>query len=211
MRSADASTLLRILLVLFVIYLVIIKADPVIAIILLALAFILDGVDGYLALREASKGKVSIPMYLSYSLGNREHSKEIKAYKESIAKTAKYGPRFDVAADRITEYLFWALFAVLSIIPFFVLIIVIIRHSLADAFLGAKGTSSKMTSNFAKVVYASNFSRSAINILKFVTFSYLILVYVWAYPTTIGYILVFFTVLLILLRGAAEIYESIND
>ena len=60
MRSADASTILRIGVMLFAIYLVLIKVNPIVPIVLLALAFLLDGVDGFLALSEASKGKVSL-------------------------------------------------------------------------------------------------------------------------------------------------------
>ena len=128
-------------------------------------------------------------MYIKYSLGNKENAKQIKKFKQGISKIAKYGPRFDVAADRISEYSLWALFTVLSIVPFFVLIIVIIRHSIADAFLGEKGTSSKMKTGLARKLYASNVSRGAINVLKFVTFSYLILVYVSSYPIIVGYVL----------------------
>lgn len=210
MRSADASTILRILLVLFVIYLVILKVNPIITITLLAIAFILDGVDGYLAIRESSKGKISLSMYINYALGSKENAKQIKSIKQNIGKTAKHGPRFDVAADRITEYSFWILFTFLNIIPLFVILIIIIRHSLVDAFLGAKGTSSKAKSSAARIFYTSNASRALINVLKFVTFSYLILVFTAAFPIYIGYILVFLTVLLIVIRGTAEIYESVK-
>ncbi|MFI5412503.1 MAG: CDP-alcohol phosphatidyltransferase family protein [Candidatus Micrarchaeales archaeon] len=211
MRSADESTIIRIGLVLFVILLIIIKANPAISIIILALAFIMDGVDGYLALREASRGQISIADYISYSIGNNKFAKKIKSLKESINKTAKYGPRFDVAADRISEYSLWATFTVLGIVPLFLLIIVIIRHSIADAFLGSKGTSSKMKTGIARAIYASNISRGGINVMKFVTFSYLILVYVSHYPIIPGYILVSLLVLFIVLRGAAEVYEAIES
>lgn len=136
MRSADASTILRIGVMLLAIYLVLIKINPIVPIVLLALAFILDGVDGFLALSEISKGKVSLSMYLNYSLGEKTNAKKIKSFKESISKTAKHGPRFDVAADRIMEYSLWAVFTVVGIVPLFVLIIIIIRHSIADAMLG---------------------------------------------------------------------------
>ena len=210
MRSADESTIIRILLVLLVIFLVVIKVNPIISIAILALAFIMDGVDGYLALREQSKGKVTLSSYISYALGDKKEAKKIKAYKEGIEKTAKYGPRFDVAADRITEYSFWAAFTVFGIVPLFVFIIVIIRHSLTDAFIGAKGTSSKMTTGLAKALYSSNISRAAINVLKFVTFSYMILVYVSAFPIIIAYVLISPLVLFIVARGIAEINESLK-
>ena len=191
-------------------YLIITKVNPIISIILLAFAFILDGVDGFLALREISKGKVTLSMYIDYSLGHKTYAKKIKAFKQSIEKTVKYGPRFDIAADRITEYSFWVTFTVLGIVPLFVLIIVIIRHSFADAFLGLKGTSSKMKTGIARALYASNISRGGINVVKFVTFSYLILVFVSGYPIIPAYILIFILVLFIVVRGIAEVYESLK-
>ncbi|MGI0100626.1 MAG: hypothetical protein ACREBH_02825 [Candidatus Micrarchaeaceae archaeon] len=212
MRSADVSTILRIGIVLFVLFLVIIKVNPAISIALLALAFILDGTDGYLALREASNGKLTFSSYLNYSLGDKSISKSIKSLKESIGKNkkTKHGPRFDVAADRIAEYSLWATFTVLGIVPLFVLIIVIIRHSIADAFLAAKGTSSKMRTGFARALYSSNISRGSVNVLKFVTFSYFILAYVSKYPILPAYILTALLVAFIVLRGTAEVYESIR-
>ena len=134
----------------------------------------------------------------------------VQSFKEKTETVAKYGPRFDVAADRITEYSFWVTFTVLGIVPLFVLIIVIIRHSIADAFTGLKGTSSRMKTGIARALYASSISRGAINVLKFITFSYMILVLVSGYPIIVAYILIFLLVLFIIARGAAEVYESLN-
>jgi phosphatidylglycerophosphate synthase len=211
MRGADKSTIIRVLVVLLVLYLILIKANPVISILLLAFAFVMDGVDGFLALNEASKGKITLQKYINYSLGSKKYAKAIKKIKEGIGKKAKHGPRFDVAADRITEYSFWATFTVIGIVPLFVLIIIVIRHSIADAFLGAKGTSSKMRSAIAMALYSSKTSRALANVLKFVTFSYLILVYVSSYPILIAYVLIAVLVSFIVIRGAAEVYEVIGD
>jgi phosphatidylglycerophosphate synthase len=211
MRSADLSTIIRIGVVLLVIYFIIIGVNPIISIILLAIAFLLDGVDGYLALSEISKGKVTLSMYINYALGEKKYSKIIKKFKEDTAKVAKYGPRFDVAADRIAEYSLWAVFTIVGIVPFFILIIIIIRHSIADAFLGSKGTSTKMKTGIAKKIYSSNISRGAINVLKFVAFSYFILVYVSHYPILPAYVLMAALVIFIVARGAAEVYESLKD
>ncbi len=210
MRGADISTIARIGLILLVVYLILVVAAPAITILILALAFLLDGVDGFLALREVSKGKITLSKYLNYSLGYKSHAKEIKAFKHKIEQTAKHGPRFDVAADRIAEYSLWSVFTFVGILPLFVLIIVIIRHSLADALLGAKGTSSKMKTGFARAVYASNISRGGVNILKFITFSWLILVFTSGYSLLIGYALTALLLIFILARGAAEIYESVH-
>src|SRR5271157_839519 len=117
MRSADLATIIRIALILFVVYLILVKVNAIIPILLLALAFVLDGVDGYLALREASKSKVTIAMYVDYSLGGKANAARIKSLKQSIGKTAKHGPRFDFAGDRIMEYSMWVVFSFLAIVP----------------------------------------------------------------------------------------------
>ncbi len=211
MRSADLATIIRIALIVFVAYLILAKVNAIIPILLLALAFVLDGVDGYLALREASKGKITLSMYANYSLGGKKNAAKIKALKQSIGKTAKHGPRFDFAGDRIMEYTMWVVFSFLAIVPVFVVIIVIIRHSIADALMAAKGTSSKMKTPIAKALTSSSFARGSKNVLKFVTFSYLILAYSAGYPIPPGYILVTALVAFILASGAAEIYESVKS
>ena len=105
----------------------------------------------------------------------------------------------------------WVTFAFLGIVPLFVLFIIIIRHSFADALLGARGTSSKMHSKLARSLYASNASRAGIQITKFVTFSYLVLVYVLRYPLWLGYALIGILTAYILIRGMAEIYEALHS
>ena len=191
-------------------FLVVIKADPFISIALFALALVLDAVDGYLAINEASTGRIGISEYLKSALGDAKQRKAVKEAKLNSSKLAKYGPRLDIIADRITEYSFWMLFTYLHIVPFFVLVIIVIRHSFADGFMGMKGTSSKMKTRFARALYGSNASRALANILKFATFSYLILEYVSGYPAIVGNALVGILVVFIVLRGAAELYETLT-
>jgi hypothetical protein len=102
-------------------------------------------------------------------------------------------------------------FSFLAIEPVFVVLIVIIRHSVADALMASKGTSSKMKTPTARALTSSSFARGAKNVLKFVTFSYLILVYSAGFPILPGYVLVAALVALILASGAAEIYESVKS
>ncbi|MGC8567691.1 MAG: hypothetical protein ACP5RP_00600 [Candidatus Micrarchaeia archaeon] len=211
MRAADIATFVRVALVIAIIYLVIIKFYPYFLIFLLAIAFLLDAVDGFFAVRESSKGKVSFVLYVKAAMGNHMLKQEIKKYKEETKKYAKYGARMDIAGDRAVEYSLWIAFTYLHIIPLFVLLIVILRHSFVDAFMAAKGTSSKLKTKFAKAVYSSNIGRGGINIVKFATFSYLILVYATNAPISIGYILVTILLFYILLRGAAEVYESLKS
>lgn len=210
MRSADLSTIFRIILIAPILYLVIIKINPIITILLLALSITLDGLDGYLAIRETSNNTISFFSYVEYSLF-KKHSKKINNLKSDIEKQVRYAPRFDVAGDRITEYSLWVLFAYLQVIPLFLIVAIIIRHSIVDAFMGPRGTSSKMKTKFAKDIYSSTLGRGGINVIKFVTFSYLVLVYVSGYPKNLGYFLVTLLVLYIMLRGVAEIKEAMQN
>ncbi len=209
MRSSDQATLARVLLSLVIVYLVIVRANPYITIALIAIAFITDGIDGYLAVREASHGSVGFLTYLKSAFGNAKAQSAVRTIKESISQTAPYGARIDVAGDRVIEYSFWILFTYLRIIPLFLFLFVMIRHAFADALMGSHGTSSKMKTRFAKAVYSSNVSRATVNILKFAAFSYLVLMYVSNYPHIVGYLLVAALFAMIMLRGAAEIYESL--
>ncbi|MDE1833343.1 MAG: CDP-alcohol phosphatidyltransferase family protein [Candidatus Micrarchaeota archaeon] len=211
MRDADKATVIRLLILFAALYLVILKVNPAIPIAMFAISLALDGVDGYLALRQQSKGKVGLMEYLHYALGDRSNAKAIKALKQGIEKSFAFGPRIDIAGDRITEYALWVLFLFLHIVPLFVILIIIVRHSVTDAFMGARGTSSKMRTWIGRAVYSSNLARGGINVVKFVTFSYLMLVYISNYPLWIGYLLIALLVIYIVLRGVAEMAEVMAE
>jgi phosphatidylglycerophosphate synthase len=209
MRAADETTLFRTLLVLVVVYLIIIKFPSYLTIIIFAIALILDAFDGYFAVWQVSKHKVGFLRYMKATvLNDKKAHEEIVGYKHKVSETARFGPRMDIAGDRVAEYSMWVVFTYLHIIPLIILLLVIVRHSFADALMGAKGTSSKMKSAFARAVYSSNASRAVINALKFIAFAYLILVYVNNFPILVGYILVGALFTFIMLRGVAEVYES---
>jgi phosphatidylglycerophosphate synthase len=210
-RSADLVTYLRTALVIALAYLVIVKFNAFLIIILLAIAMLSDAIDGYFAVRDESKGRIGFITYLKATTGNKKQWEIVHKIKQRVSKSAPYGPRIDIAGDRISEYVLWVTFAFLHIVPLFILFAIIIRHSFADALLGAKGTSSKMHSKIAKTLYASNISRAGIQITKFVTFSYLTLVYVLSYPLWIGYVLIGILTVYIIARGIAEIYEALHN
>jgi phosphatidylglycerophosphate synthase len=186
MNKADAITLFRTAMVFLVAYLVLIRFNAYATIAIIAIMFILDFVDGYVAKMDLKKGK----------------------------KLSWYGKRLDVAGDRVTEYVLWILFTFLGIVPLFILFLIVLRHSFADALMGAKGTSSKMKSRLARIFYTSNASRGGIGIVKFITFSYLS----WAYITDnffgryllFAYALIGILFVYIMVRGAAEIYEAVK-
>ena len=208
MRNADIATLIRVLLIVLVAYLIIAKFNPIAIIILIAVALLLDAVDGFLAVNQESHGAVGLATYISSLRGNAKAKQLVKGIKQRMSRSARFGPRIDVAGDRAVEYILWAVYTIAGVVPLFVLIIIIIRHSFVDAFMAAKGTSSKMKTKFAQIVYSSNLWRGGINVVKFLTFAYLSLVYVWDYPIWIGYVLITILVAYILLRGAAEICEA---
>jgi len=210
MRSADIATLARTAMIFLIAYLVVIKFYPIATILIFAIALAVDGVDGYLAVNESSMGAIGVTEYIKSSLGNEKYKKKVKEAKLKTSKLAPYAPRFDVAADRIAEYSMWVLFLYLHIVPLFVLFIIIARHSIVDSLMGVKGTSSKMKRPIARALYSSNASRALANILKFVTFSYLVLQYVWSYPVLIGNVLVGVLVAFIVLRGISEALENIG-
>jgi len=211
MRSADAVTLLRVPLILLLAYMVFIKFSALIDILLLAIIFIMDALDGFYALKEASRGTLGFYTYIRSAVGNAAAKARVAALKKRVKGIAPYGPRLDVAGDRVIEYTLWIMFTYFHIVPLIILLLVVVRHSFADALMGAKGTSSKMKTRFAAVIYSSNVWRGGINIVKFVTFAYLVLVYVSSYPIWIGYILIGILFTYIMLRGAAEIYESLKS
>ncbi len=211
MRAADAVTYFRVALVIVVVYLVIARVNPILITLLIAFVMVLDAADGYAAVWEGSNGKVSLLQYIKASAGDSRYANKIKEIKLKLAKTAKYGPRIDVAGDRVVEYALWIVYTYVAVIPLFVLLVIVIRHSFVDAFMASKGTSSKMKTRFAKAVYSSALGRGGINVVKFAAFSYLAFVYIWGYPAVIGYALVAVLVAYILLRGAAEVYEALQE
>ncbi len=208
MRSADAVTVIRVGMIIAAAYLVLIKFNPIFILLIIAIAMLLDAVDGYFAVREVSGGKVGFMMYLDAVSGNKSAAATVKGYKKKVASVSKYGARMDVAGDRAVEYILWIIYTYVNVIPLFVIFIIVIRHSFVDAVMTAKGTSSKMKTRFAQIVYSSNLFRGGINVVKFVTFGYLAFVYVWGYPLWIGYLLTAILVIYILVRGAAEMYEA---
>ncbi len=208
MRSADAVTLIRVGIIVVVAYLVLTKFNPIIIAILIAIAMLLDAVDGYFAIREASAGKIGFGKYISAALGDKKAKQSVSNYKKKLASISKYGARIDVAGDRAVEYILWMVYVYTGVLPFLVIVIVVIRHSFVDAVMAARGTSSKMKTKFAQLVYSSNLGRGGINVVKFLTFAYLAFVYIWLYPDWIGHALAAILLIYIILRGIAEIYEA---
>lgn len=204
MRIADFLTLVRIILVFVIGYFIIIKLSAVLVVLLMVLMFVMDNLDGYFALsvRPSMSDFIS---YIRHEATGRERSSE-----KSSKKPPKYGAYLDIAGDRITEYTFWIIFTYLSILPLFVVLIIVVRNSLSDAFTASKGkTFSEMKSAFGRIA-SSHISRGLYGTLKAVNFIYLSLVFILGWPIWIGYLLTAIVVVFSLFRGSAEVYEALG-
>jgi phosphatidylglycerophosphate synthase len=209
MRSADAATLFRVVLAVLVVYLVLARISPYLIFGVIVAERVIDALDGYFARYEVSKGKLGFLDYVRASVFNNKALKaQVGRYNEMLKRSAPHGARFDIAGDRAVEYIFWALYTYLALVPLWVFIVVIVRHSFVDALMGSKGTSSKQKTRFARIVYSSNLGRFMINVPKVLAFSYLAFVYIYGWPLWIGYALVAILVGWILLRGTAEVWEN---
>jgi len=203
MRSADVATLLRMPLLLATAYAIFAKANAVLVVALLAVLFLSDAADGYLA----TLGKHSFTDYVRYLLRKATGSK--KGEKKFPRKMPAHAAYIDLAADRIIEYVLWLLFTQLQLLPWFIIAIIFVRNTIADFLvIRKKKTFSKMHSAFGKIA-SSHLSRGVYGALKAINFAYLSLVVVAGWPISIGYSLTLLVVAFSLLRGAAEIYESL--
>jgi phosphatidylglycerophosphate synthase len=210
MRKADIATAFRIVIIPVIVYTVLLKTNPIIPVALFIAALVSDGIDGFFALSEISNGKIGFGTYIKYAMGDESAVRMVSSYKPKIEKVAKYGPRMDVAGDRMVEYSLWMLFVYTKTIPFFVILLILAVHSVADAFMGGRGTSSKTKTRFARVVYTSKWSRLVANVLKALTFSYLMLVFISGWNLVLGYALTALLAGFVTLRGTAEIYECLQ-
>ena len=147
---------------------------------------------------------------LRFALGDKEAGELVKRAKAAVKSKSVFGPRLDIAGDRVIEYTFWIVFTYVGILPLFVILLVLVRHSFVDALMGARGTSSKLKTRFARIVYGSKAGRGWINVVKPATFIYLAFVYIAGWPLWIGYVLTAVLVTYIMLRGAAEVHEAFS-
>ncbi len=210
MRSADLTTIIRSIIILIVAYLVIIKFNLYFNIFLLIIAIVLDGVDGFLAIKEIDNSFSFLSYIKAQVLNNKKEKEKIKKLKLLTKEKAKYGARLDVAGDRIIEYTIFSLFVYLHFIPLLFLLISFFIHSFADALMGSKGTSSKMKTKLASIFYTSNWSRALANLLKIASFSMLIFSYQTGLFYQFTFALTTLLLIFIILRGSIEIFESIK-
>jgi phosphatidylglycerophosphate synthase len=201
MRNADAVSILRIPLLLLLVYAISVRADAAASLVLLAILFVSDAADGYLTFDE----KLSMSDFVHYLF---EEARLARKRERSRPKTPRYAAFLDIGVDRLIEYALWLTFVLLSVTPWFVLAIVFLRNTIADALVLRKRKAfSEMHTGFGRIA-SSHVSRGAYAVLKAVNFAYLVLVATAGWPISAGYALTAAVVVFSLFRGAAEIYEA---
>ena len=97
--------------------------------------------------------------------------------------TSDFGAFFDIACDRITELIYVSLFATLHWIPFWILVVFLVRGILVDGIRGfaqkegktAFGEKSMMETKLGLFLTSSRFMRFSYGGIKAVAFSFMFL------------------------------------
>ena len=101
----------------------------------------------------------------------------------AVKATSDFGAFFDIACDRIVELIYISLFAVLQWIPFWVLVIFLVRGVLVDGIRGfaskegktAFGKKSMMQSKLGYFLTSSRFMRASYGTIKAIAFAFMFL------------------------------------
>lgn len=203
MRESDVVSILRIPLLVLLVYTVAIRFNAAVVLFLFVILFVSDSADGYMAF----SGKHSLPDFVHYML---EETRVLRRKERKRGASPRYAAYLDIAVDRLVEYALWLTFTLLSLLPWFVIIIVFARNTLADFLVARRGkTFKEMRTGFGKIA-SSHASRGAYAILKAVNFAYLAMVAILGWQILIAYALTVLVVAFSLLRGASEIYEALR-
>ena len=131
--------------------------------------------------------------------------------------TSDFGSFIDIACDRIVELIFISLFAVLEWIPFWILIVFLIRGVLVDGVRGlaqkkgktAFGEKSMMKTKLGLFLTSSRFMRAAYGGIKAIAFAFMFLVH--SYYTDFiqcEMILIYLMTFMCIIRGIPVLLES---
>lgn len=97
--------------------------------------------------------------------------------------TSDFGAFFDIACDRIIELIYISLFVVLKWIPFWILVVFLVRGILVDGIRGfalkedksAFGEKSMMESKIGYFLTSSRFMRASYGVIKVLAFVFMFL------------------------------------
>ena len=139
-------------------------------------------------------------------------------------ETSVFGSIFDIAADRVIEYVLWTVLGHVGLVPMWVALVFIIRGTLVDsiryaAIAGGQTAFGMMKSRLGRFLVAGRFMRGLYGGLKAVAFAWLLSITPLAYfqpelwaaqagtVAVVTAVLVYSTVALCLLRGVPVLLE----
>jgi CDP-diacylglycerol--glycerol-3-phosphate 3-phosphatidyltransferase len=139
-------------------------------------------------------------------------------------ETSVFGSIFDIAADRVIEYVLWTVLGHVGLVPMWVALVFIIRGTLVDsiryaAIAGGQTAFGMMKSRLGRFLVAGRFMRGLYGGLKAVTFAWVLslaplgyfapgLSAEWAETMAlVTDVLVYAAVVLCLLRGVPVLFE----
>lgn len=101
----------------------------------------------------------------------------------ALKSTSDFGAFFDIACDRIVELIYISLFVTLKWIPFWILIVFLVRGILVDGIRGfalkegktAFGEKSMMQGKIGHFLTSSRFMRASYGSVKAITFAFMFL------------------------------------
>lgn len=139
-------------------------------------------------------------------------------------ETSVFGSIFDIAADRVIEYVLWTVLGHVGLVPMWVALVFIIRGTLVDsirysAIAGGETAFGMMRSRLGRFLVAGRFMRGLYGAMKAVTFGWVLseaplahfLPQLWraesdAVALVTG-VLVYSTVILCVVRGVPVLLE----
>ena len=131
--------------------------------------------------------------------------------------SSDFGAFFDIACDRITELVFISLFVMLRWIPFWVLVIFLVRGILVDGIRGfankegktAFGKKSMMESKIGYFLTSSRFMRASYGGVKAIAFAFMFLAHS-TFPQILGFetFLIYLMTFCSLIRGIPVLIEG---
>jgi len=141
-------------------------------------------------------------------------------------ESSVFGSIFDIAADRVIEYVLWTVLGHVGLVPMWVALVFIIRGTLVDsiryaAIAGGQTAFGMMKSRLGRFLVAGRFMRGLYGGLKAVTFAWLLSMTPLAYfqpdlwaaragtMAVVTAVLVYSTVVLCLLRGVPVLLEFV--
>lgn len=135
----------------------------------------------------------------------------------ALKYTSDFGAFFDIACDRIVELVYVSLFVTLKWIPFWILIVFLVRGILVDGIRGlaskegktAFGKKSMMKSKLGYFLTSSRFMRFSYGGIKVIAFAFMFLVHS-SFPQYLNLeiILVYLMTFICVIRGVPVLIEG---